>query len=266
MSVALNTLREKLDAAIAADSDARYVNAFQAWFRQSCAEGKRPDALVTYEPDEKLRFWERVVQGAEHWYWHREGDPRKFQFRRNDGRVIKPRRFAVMLARGLAHLDPSTDVWPACGDPHCIRPQHQNVGRNREARLWVTDQQIIGAVQTLAMQMGRTPTRDDYDKWGNGPCSSTAIYSRLGKWSKVTKAAGLAPAARRDACAVLPREMCEALRELTAHLGHAPSSYQYYRARDWTGPRDLPTHHETVKKVLGVDTWAEALTLAGVTP
>lgn len=198
----------------------RTRTAYNRFFRQACAEGNPPDALRRQIADEQERFFSQTIPGIDgHTYW--DGPQR---FTQNDGRAFAPARWWWFHTHP-DHVGRRGKVVPACGERHCITPSHCEFVDWRAGHSQYSDQTILGAIQTVAMRIGRTPTRTEYEQHIQRPSLSLVIY-RFGSWSQAVTAAGLVPrgtgvnaGVRTDA------ELLAAMREHAVTLGHAPSRW-----------------------------------------
>lgn len=228
--------------------------AYNAYFRRACAEGNSPSALRIYSKDEVERFWARTVPGPDgHVYWTAGQG-----FRRNDGKTAKPARWAWAKAHGP--IDGYTEIEVECGEKNCVNHEHMRIRPRSERRITVRDSAILGAMQVLAMRLGRTPTTDDWEESGFKP-SRTAVYKRFGgTWEKVCIAAGLPPVVHVshdvEACVA-------AVCAVADRVGHTALQYRHwYEQRDLLLANGWPPSPTTIVEKLGTATWAEAIELA----
>lgn len=225
---------------------------YSAWFNAASRAGNRPDALRIYSPDEAERFWARTVPGPDgHTYWTGPAE-----FTRNAGAVphdVRPRRW--VWAREHGPIPTTTDVWTTCGEKNCVTLGHLAAGRT-DRRLWFRDEQMLGRIQVVALQLGHTPTSNEWVALGEHP-TLNVYKTRFGGWPKACRAAGVAPPGNERGR--VNEETCgTALRALAAHLGHAPSREDYRRERDWLASRGHPTSPATIRKRFAFP-WAQAL-------
>lgn len=164
--------------------------AYNAWFRQRCAEGNNPSALQIYSKDEAERFWARTVPGTDgHVFWTGSKT-----FRRNNDVEQKPQRWAWKKHYG--ELSPYTELENKCGEDSCVNVEHMQVRPRSAARIRFSDDKVIGALQVLHMRLGRAPTTTDWDE-AKLPITASALLNRFGTWTKTLSLAGLEPARSR---------------------------------------------------------------------
>jgi Homing endonuclease associated repeat len=231
------------------------------WFHQACLEGNPPDALRRYSRDEAERFWAQVVEGTDgHLYW-----TGAHLFRTNEGRVPKPARWLWQRRTGRP-LARTTLIVPGCGEPNCINSEHARLLSPSEYRTRrFGEQQMIGRLQVVAMQLGRTPTSMEWRERNERP-SETIYRLRFGSWARACEAAGLEPVSDGSRSA---EDVIIGLRALAEHLGHPPSHSEFVAQREWLKARGHPSSHYTVYKRLGVvglgrAAWPTALRQAGL--
>jgi hypothetical protein len=229
---------------------ARTGDAYRAWFRQSIAEGRSPDALRKHSPIESERFFARVIPGPDgHCYWNGGN-----VFRRNDGKTRNPRSWwwehvhSRITDRGI--------VKPTCGEPHCITVEHQRLAPWSEIKQHFTDAQCIGALQVATMRLGHSPTTGEYDALGLRP-RSTGLINRYSSWTRALTAAGL-PATSHDTRfkEVWTMQDCiDALQGSTRKRRAVPSG------RWWERTKQRPSYWTMMRRF---GTWKNALRAAGL--
>lgn len=216
--------------------------AYNAWFRQRCLEGQSPSALNIHSADEVERFWAQTVPGPDgHVYWT---GPRMFL--RNDGKKSRPQRWTWARAGHL--LTPYTEIEVTCGEAHCVTLDHMRVRPRSERRIRFADDRAFGAMQVLAMRLGRCPAPADW-KTAGLPVTFQAMVLRFGSWENFCAKAGLEwtqhPLRTTDAA-------CEAgIRALAQKLGKPPSRRQFMAHAEWLRERGYPTSPTTIKDRLG---------------
>lgn len=220
---------------------------FEQWFRERCAEGRPPDALDQRIEDEAERFFSKLAQGAEgHVYWMGAQ-----QFRTNDGRSILPRRWWWFHTHGESAE--RVQVVPVCGAPHCISPRHMKAISWSELKRRYTDEQMIGALQVVAMRLGRAPTLKEWTQQKLQP-HQQAIVARFGTWNEAMRAAGLEPRPTgvntAHGTVWVNSELVRLGAALIRRLGREPSSYEWSR-------RLYQPAYSTIKRRFG--TWTSFL-------
>lgn len=175
---------------------AEFWRLWDEWFRARCEEGNPPDALQRDSRDPTERFWARVVEGRDgHWFWDgkvEKGRPVTRGFGKSH--TVNAQRFSWMLRNG--RIANRIDVWSTCGLAWCLNPEHLDAGwQPRNVHIY-TDEALIGALQTCAMQLGTVPINPNrYEAWrpkGRRFPTDTILLRRLGgTWKDVLRQAGL---------------------------------------------------------------------------
>lgn len=223
--------------------------AFERWFRACCAAGRPPDALDPRIDDEAERFFAKLVQGPDgHVYW---GGPRYFAT--NDGKHAIPRRWWWIHLHG----EPTERVRiaPFCDEENCIFPSHMRAVSWSEIKRRWTDEQVLGSIQVVAMQLGRTPTALEWETARRLP-SKDIVILRFGTWNKAMSAAGLMPRpsgvnVAHGARGILSKEdLLRAGVELVHRLGRVPGQ------NEWSHRNYAPSY-STVRRRFGK--WATFL-------
>ncbi len=237
--------------------DGRYQTqlAYDRYWKQACAEGRPPDALIPVAGPEHERFFGYLIPGPDgHNYW---GGPQRFQL--DSGGERKPRYWWYehlhgTLPRGTLRAD--------CGELHCITPTHQQFVDWAQIKQRYTDQQLTGAVQVVAMRLGRSPTRNEYNaERGRGP-GGDIIAQRFGGWRDALRAAGYEPDPR--SLHKLTPEVCiQGLKFAARLLGRTPSVDDYSGHADQLRAEGLPTSPSSIRSHVG-PTWDAALKRAGL--
>lgn len=248
----LHTARAELAAGRCTTHAVR--TAFETWFSASCAAGRPPDALDQYIPDEAERFFSKLLQGSDgHVYW---GGAQEFGT--NDGRDIVPRRWWWFHLHGQP--TERVQIKPFCGESNCIFPRHMRAIPWSELKQRYTDEQLIGAVQVVAMRLGRTPSCDEWDAGRYRPNRGT-LETRFGSWNDAMRAAGLEPRPKGvvitqagGISALDEEELLRAAAARIAELGHVPTSYEWYRGR-------YQPSYSTLKRHFG--SWAAFIEAVG---
>lgn len=226
--------------------------AFTKLHRRSVELGQGIGDLPQFMADEKQRFFAHVRAGPDgHYFW----DTQSAEFVGNDGRSRAAYRWWWEYENN-AKLEKTDQLHPGCGARNCIAPKHYVSGRNARERVY-TDNQAIGSLQVVAMRLGRSPFKQDWDRGKYSP-SSTTLVSRFGGWEKVLRAAGLAPA---KITVVTPARCIESLRYAHKLLGHWPTTTEFRDLRLKLGAQGLPTAPHTIRLRLGP--WPKALYRAG---
>lgn len=235
------------------DGAYRARNTYERYVRQSFAEGRQPDSLERVTGPEDERFFAAIIQGPDgHVYWD---GPKTFRL--DAGGERAPRYWWYEHMHGKVGRG---TVTPTCGEGHCITPNHQVFTPWSLIKRRYTDQQMIGAVQVVAMRLGYAPTQDEYKaNSGRGP-SLRAITGRLGGWTSVLRAAGYEPrsTARRS-----PEQCIEALQFVADLLGRTPSDRDYRSCAVQLRERGLPPGVASIRHHLD-PAWGESLKKAGL--
>lgn len=127
-------------------------------------------------------------------------------------------------------------------------------GIEKEYHINTDGKDLIEQVQTLAKEMGKTPTVKDFE------LSGKAQYI-FGSWNNFIKKAGLKPNMKFNNCANLSIEkIIKMARKEIERIG-STSSNEYVKHRSIEAPS-----YDIIKKKLGVKTWDEALIKIGFAP
>lgn len=163
--------------------------AFQRLNAASHEVGRPLDGLRRFSTDEVERFFAQTVLGPnEHVYW----DGSRHGFERNDGRWRKPARWWWEHVHGPIGTT-TLRLHPTCDDGACINVEHQVLEHFRTEQY--SESQMLGALQVMAMRLGRTPSKALWLKH-NGRPSPNIYVARFSSWSKALRAAGLEPLRR----------------------------------------------------------------------
>jgi len=255
-AVRLHQLRADLQDAVATYGrrSSRTQAAFERLVREA-AEGGRPlDALRSNSPIEHERFFALCLPGPDGHVFFDGGDS---GFRLNTGKRIRPQRWWWMHVHG-GQLDPKQDVVPTCGERACINPEHC-VQDRATARMRYPVDRILGALQTGAMRLGRTPTSREWDEKLHGRPSAAIVRLRLGTWHQALRAAGL-PMPTGAWREFSDAECIATIRRVRDELGSWPTQSQYraWRARQ-AEPIDVPAA-STLQRHFGA--WSTAMARA----
>lgn len=228
--------------------------AYERWFAQACAEGRPPDALLLDSGSDSERFFARTIPGPDgHTYWALKS----FLFALNGGGHRHARWWWYERANGP---QPRGTLGATCGESHCITPEHQRFVPWSEAQRRFTDEQMIGALQVVALRLGHTPTAVEYQRELGKP-SREIISIRFGGWENAVRAAGLEPSPasvhRRG-----PEDCIAALRHLADYLGHPPTDTEFRQHGAVLRAAGLPPSSTTIRLYLGG--WKQALKKAGL--
>jgi hypothetical protein len=239
-------------------SSSQALEAFNALAAAYVAHGTRIDALPRYDPNEERRFFAHTIPGPDgHIYW--DGGQ---EFIRNDGMGRRPIRWWWQHLNGP--LSQYEDITVMCGERRCINPEHAEKGR-AAARRRFTDEQILGALQVVAMRLGHSPTTDEW-RAGRYHPDPHSMSKRFGSWGGALKAAGLPPTTpKRRNMSTTPDACIRAVWAARDLLGHWPL---YDECRDPQVSKHLeglglPVQPRTFKRHLKVDRWADVLKAAG---
>lgn len=235
------------------DGAYRARNTYERFVRQSFAEGRQPDSLERVTGPEDERFFAAIIQGPDgHVYWN--GATR---FRLDAGGSRLPRYWWYEHVHGKVGRGTVTST---CGELHCITPLHQVFTPWSLIKRRYTDEQMIGAIQVVAMRLGRVPVKYEYKTHsGRGP-SMEAIIGRFGGWTKAVRAAGYEP---RKVTARSPGQCIEALQFVAALLGRPPSDRDYRSCAAQLRESGLPSGVATIRHHLD-PTWVGSLKKAGL--
>lgn len=264
----LHVLREELSLQreLHGRSSSQALEAFQNLFRTSCRVGRPLDGLRQFSTDEVERFFAQIRHGTDgHVYW--TGTTHGFALNERGARgrrkYARPNRWWWMRINGTA--DQYHDIFPECGQKGCINPEHQAHGRDERRRIY-THEQMIGAIQAMALRLGRAPTKADWAKQGGRP-TSRVYAQRFGSWVDALVMAGVIksrsdiPRIPPPMTNVSPERCIESLREARRFLGTIPRERQYAKykpLRDHLVGLELVSSQTTIKKYLG-GRWPEAL-------
>lgn len=113
-----------------------------------------------------------------------------------------------------------------------------------------SDEELISQIQTMAKELGRTPTIPEYSKSPKTACSFTAIR-RFGSWSKFLKLAGLKAHGYSD------EELLVQVRMLAEELGKPPTQLDF---------SDDPRTASAMTAVNRFGSWNKFLEKAGLKP
>lgn len=227
--------------------------AFQRWCRESFVQGKPIDALRTHVADETERFFAQTIPGPDgHVYWDGPKD-----FKRNDGGYSRPR---IWLWKRVHGPIPGGDAIVAvCGERNCVNPEHCVHPDRRERHKRFTDEAMLGALQVVALRLGRSPTQSEWERLKARP-TSTIYYERFGSWTDALHAAGL-EATHYQPHVLIDRATCLAsLRLAERFLGRRPKTSDYRHdapLRAALREAELPTASSTIKVHCG--SWSAAL-------
>lgn len=166
------------------------------WARQSacyfarsvraCQEGRPLDQLRIYSPDEEERFWAQTIDGPDgHVYW--QGSQ---TFRDNGGGYQNPQRWVWQRTHGK--LDYGEQIVSGCGTENCVAAEHlRHRPRRERAGYGMSDEQVIGGLQALALRLGHAPSARDWNEAGH-KLGAAGVAWRFGKtWPRALAAAGL---------------------------------------------------------------------------
>lgn len=253
MAVTLNLrpLREHLIEARETDGrgSAAALAAFKDLFRAAAQSGQPLDQLRRHTADEVERFFAMTVPGPSgHVYWDGPRD-----FRRNDGRYRKPRRW--WWAHKHGPIGPFDDIVIDCGDQACINPEHCLKGRDL-SRTRHTREQIIDTIKVAALRLGRPPNSTEWDTMGFA-MSSTLIRMRFGSWPDAIRAAGFDYQRGSGNTGTTAAACVEAMRFVRERLGRAPSNGEFRAFAVQLREAGLPASHTTIIAHLG--SWDAAL-------
>jgi hypothetical protein len=225
---------------------ARAGQAYERWFAQARTDGRRPDTLDRYDPDETARFFARVIQGADgHCYWERKDQ----RFSRNDGKERHPRKWWWEHVHGTI-TDRSVPK-PMCGEPNCLTVDHQQLLSWSDLKRRYSDEQCAGALKVAALRLGHSPTRDEYAAMRIKP-SEHMLRLRFSSWNRALEAAGLTPFHKRH---WTDEECVAALRDAAEQLGEPPHIGWWDRANQ------RPARITIVRRF---GSWDNALKAAGL--
>lgn len=231
-------------------------SAFEELFRVAARSGQPLDGLRRYTENEVERFFAQTIPGPDgHVYW----DGAKDGFTRNDGKQRRPRRWWWARVHGV-DLDPYDDVIAVCGERNCINPEHAEKGRGIVRRQF-TEEQCVGAIQVVALRLGRAPLKDEWDAGSYRP-SSTTIVARIGSWSGAVRRAGYEPWIGAANAPVSAAQCIATVRFLEKRLGRTPFVTDIDRLRPELRANGLPSSPATIWRYLG--RWPDALKKAGI--
>lgn len=185
----LRALRSELDRVrdVYGPGSSQGAEAYNRLSHEAGRQGQPLDGLRRESRDETERFFAQVVPGPDgHHYWDGGRD-----FTRNDGKKRTPARWWWEHVHGEIGTT-TRRVVPTCGDLTCIDPahaicEHFNVTRRR------TDEQLLGALQVMAMRLGYTPSQTEWELNGGTPTPDIFRSRFGGTWENVCRAAHLEP-------------------------------------------------------------------------
>lgn len=234
------------------DGQAAARRAYNAWFHQSCVDSDPPDALVPNAGSEPERFFARTIPGLDgHTYWAL----RCYRFARDDGTERHPRWWWYEHVNGPHGRGRLASV---CGEPNCITPEHQLYVSWAEVKRRYTDEQLLAALQTVALKIGHTPTTGEYDAVRTKP-RREIIAVRFGGWEGAVRAAGLQPTIKFARTAATVEQCLAAVRFVTNLIGHAPTEDEFRAHNVELQAAGLHSSPSTIYRCIG--SWPKALEL-----
>jgi Homing endonuclease associated repeat len=248
----LRRIREEHGMASSKGAEAYNRLSAEAW-----RQGVPLDGLRRYTTDEHERFLSFTINGLDgHVYWD---GPR--YFRRNDHHDRKPIRWWWEHAYGP--IPTYQDVKPTCGEPNCINVIHAGLADRRTARLRFTDEQMLGALQVMAMRLGRSPRPVDWRNL-NGRPVELVYRDRFGGWDRAIRSAGLPDADMPHNVKASASRSITALRVARKVLGQWPTAETFKSppVRGELQRLHLPSSSNTIYAHLG-GSWPECLRKAG---
>lgn len=250
----LRELRAELDRVrqLYGPGSSQGAEAFNRLSREAGRQGQPLDGLRRYVEDEVERFFAQTIPGSDgHVYW--DGGQ---MFVRNDSLTRQPRRWWWEHIHGP--LGGGDAVLPTCGERHCINPEHSAKQDRQERHRRFTDQQMFGALQVVAMQLGHAPTLGEWTRLHKTP-SAKLYLMRFGSWRHAVAQAGIEYRTRLAS----PKKCVAALRLARKTLGHWPNTTEFLSPRVCAALKeaDLPRSDSSIYKHLG--SWSEALRKAG---
>lgn len=235
---------------------ARYVELYEAWFRQMCLEGRPPDALRRDAGTLTERFWAHVLTGLDgHLVWDGSLDsnhkPLFVVKNAKESISVRAQRYAWQLKHGP--VDRRIDVWATCGYTNCMNVEHLAAAylpRGHKAEIPTAT--LLARVRALAQRLGHAPTRDEYDAVRlPGEHTSSGVSQRYGgRWANVLRAAEVDGRPKASQRRYSDEEALQGVRELTRQMGRVPTSNEY----DRSGKRPM---RYVLSQRFG--TWAEAV-------
>jgi len=129
---------------------------------------------------------------------------------------MRPHRWVWMIEHGP--ISTTNDVCGHARRRTALRSPPRR--RSSQARLRYTDQQMIGRVQVVAMQLGHTPSLLEWEAGTTNPTLN--VYKQ--RSATGPRCAPRRASNERTRTEARPPSACvEALRALARHLGHAPT-------------------------------------------
>ena len=189
------------------------------------------------------------------------------------GKWTKPTVLEALrrLERKLGRQPRSSDLQrPAVGYPNIAVVTRKfgswgaacrELGWRVEPRLITSDQHMLNALRTAAVELGVEFGHEEYKaiSTARGWASANAITARFGSWNRAREMAGL-PVLRPLQRGWTREQLIRALRAAARRLGHTPM------ARDWNGLAaefGWP-HSATVIRRVGGGSWERAIDEAGL--
>lgn len=232
--------------------------AYNAWFHQSCLEGKPPDGLRRDAGTEAERFFARTIHGLDGCtYW--DGPLERGSFRIDGNRRRHPRWWWYEHVNGKQERG---KLGAVCGQINCITPEHQQFVPWSEVKRRYTDEQMLGALQVVAQELGRAPLVREYAARRRKP-GHDIIQTRFGGWMKALRAAGLEPEPQVLRTVATEEQLLDALRFCAELVGHAPTEDEFRAHNRELQAEGLRSSPSTIYRRLG--SWPIALRKAGLT-
>jgi hypothetical protein len=226
------------------------VSAYNRWFHQACIEGNPPDALQPNAGTELERFFARTIPGLDgHTYWA----PKNLIFYLSGGGTRRARWWwyeHVNGPQGRGRLE------SVCGERNCITPSHQFYVTWALTKRRYTDEQLLGALQAVALKIGHTPTTGEYDAICAKPVRAI-IALRFGGWESAVRAAGLAPTAKPIRMPATVEQCVAAVRFVTERIGHSPTEEEFRVHSAELRAAGLHSSPSTIYRCVG--SWPKAL-------
>lgn len=102
------------------------------------------------------RFWSKVEQGPECWFWKAKPDTGGYGSFRFRGRKYRAHRVAWILTYG--EIAPGLSVLHHCDTPACVRPDHLFLGTQADN---IRDAASKGRLNLAGLSKGRVPLKGE---------------------------------------------------------------------------------------------------------
>lgn len=228
------------------------LDAWQEYFSEHTRYGRGLGDLPQYSPEEPVRFFARIVFGSDgHAYWT---GPTLFELNNGNGRT--PKRW-WWEHDGHGKLAMNEPLENACGQKHCVRPEHHVLGTPGKKSRY-TPEQMLNFLRTLALKLERTPSEQDW-KASDPPFSEYTFRHHFGSWTDALRKAGMIP--RKQSFSA--EQVIEAMWFAHDELGHWPKHDEFLALGEKLRERGLPSTMEAPRRHFGTFTNAREVARRG---